>query len=110
MANASEARQVVFSLFQDLDGFSLDDYQPFADVQPGLDRIVQTGCQNPRGRGLRTHSREYNEFRLHNPLGERAPSKVAGPSGPDATEQSNGQKQTVWREQFSAAARGRIPY
>ena len=40
MANASEARQVVFSLFQDLDGFSLDDYQPFADVQPGLDRIV----------------------------------------------------------------------
>jgi hypothetical protein len=34
--NAKEARQVVFELFQDLDGFSLDDYLPFADVTAGL--------------------------------------------------------------------------
>jgi len=39
LSNASEAREVVFELFQDLDGFSLDDYKPFADVKPGLDRI-----------------------------------------------------------------------
>jgi hypothetical protein len=32
---------VVFELFQDLDGFSLDDYRPFADVKPGLDRILE---------------------------------------------------------------------
>ncbi len=36
LANASEARTVVFQLFQDLDGFSLDDYRPFADVTAGL--------------------------------------------------------------------------
>jgi hypothetical protein len=36
LANASEARQIVFELFQDLEGFSLDDYRPFADVTAGL--------------------------------------------------------------------------
>ncbi|MEO7329177.1 MAG: SNF2-related protein [Minicystis sp.] len=41
LSNASEARKVVFELFQDLDGFSLDDYQPFADVKPGLDRVLE---------------------------------------------------------------------
>jgi hypothetical protein len=40
LSNASEARKVVFELFQDLDGFSLDDYRPFADVKPGLDRVL----------------------------------------------------------------------
>src|SRR6266404_6028919 len=34
--NAKEARQVVFELFQDLEGFSLEDYRPFADVTAGL--------------------------------------------------------------------------
>lgn len=41
LANAREARQVVFNLFQDLEGFSLDDYQPFADVSSSMDRIVR---------------------------------------------------------------------
>lgn len=41
MANASEARKVVFELFQDLDRFSLDDYRPFANVDAGFDRIVR---------------------------------------------------------------------
>lgn len=41
LSNASEARKVVFELFQDLDGFSLDDYQPFADVKPGLERVLE---------------------------------------------------------------------
>lgn len=36
LSNAKEARQVVFELFQDLEGFSLDDYRPFADVTAGL--------------------------------------------------------------------------
>jgi len=39
VANANEARKVVFELFQDLDRFSLDDYQPFADVDAGKKRI-----------------------------------------------------------------------
>ena len=41
MANATEARKVVFELFQDLDGFSLEDYQPFANVEEGFDRVVR---------------------------------------------------------------------
>ncbi len=41
LSNASEARKVVFELFQDLDGFSLDDYKPFADVKPGLKRVLE---------------------------------------------------------------------
>jgi hypothetical protein len=41
LANASEARTVVFELFQDLEGFSLEDYQPFADVSEGVDRLVR---------------------------------------------------------------------
>ena len=40
LSNAHEAREVVFDLFQDLDGFSLDDYKPFADVTPSLVRLV----------------------------------------------------------------------
>ena len=41
MSTATEARQVVFELFQDLDGFSLEDYKPLANVEAGFDRIVQ---------------------------------------------------------------------
>ena len=40
LANAHEAREVVFDLFQDLEGFSLDDYKPFSDVSTGLERLV----------------------------------------------------------------------
>jgi len=41
LSNAREAREVVFDLFQDLDGFSLDDYQPLSDVSTGLKRILE---------------------------------------------------------------------
>ena len=40
LSNAREAREVVFDLFQDLDGFSLDDYKPFADVSSNLEHLV----------------------------------------------------------------------
>lgn len=40
LANAEEAREVVFDLFQDLDGFSLDDYRPFEDVSDGFRRLI----------------------------------------------------------------------
>jgi Helicase conserved C-terminal domain len=39
LSNASEARQVVFALFQDLEGFSLDEYRPFSDVRSSLTRL-----------------------------------------------------------------------
>ena len=41
LSNSREARQVVFDLFQDLEGFSLDDYKPFSDVSSSLDRLVR---------------------------------------------------------------------
>lgn len=41
LSNSREARQVVFDLFQDLESFSLDDYQQFSDVSSSLDRLVR---------------------------------------------------------------------
>nr|WP_242638330.1 SNF2-related protein [Acidovorax temperans] len=41
LSNSREARHVVFDLFQDLEGFSLDDYKPFSDVSSSLDRLVR---------------------------------------------------------------------
>lgn len=41
LSNSREARQVVFDLFQDLEGFSLDDYKPFSDVSSSLARLVR---------------------------------------------------------------------
>lgn len=41
LSNSREARRVVFDLFQDLEGFSLDDYKPFSDVSSSLDRLVR---------------------------------------------------------------------
>jgi hypothetical protein len=41
LSNANEARKVVFELFQDLDRFSLEDYQPLSDVDEGKARILE---------------------------------------------------------------------
>ena len=41
VSNANEARQVVFELFQDLDRFSLEDYQPFSDVTEGMGQVAR---------------------------------------------------------------------
>ena len=40
LSNAAEARTAVYELFQDLDGFSLDDYEPLADTSAGMGEIV----------------------------------------------------------------------
>lgn len=40
MANANEARKVVFELFQDLDRLSLDDCRPLSDIDAGKSRIM----------------------------------------------------------------------
>lgn len=39
LSNDREAREVVFDHFQDLDGFSFDDYKPFSDVSSGMGRL-----------------------------------------------------------------------
>ncbi len=38
--NASEARKVVFELFQELDGFNLDDYRAFSDISADFARLI----------------------------------------------------------------------
>ena len=40
LSNSAEAHKVVFELFQDLDGFNLDDYQPFADITASMKRLI----------------------------------------------------------------------
>lgn len=58
LSNASEARKVVFELFQDLDGFSLDDYKPFANVKPGLERILEFLLTSLAADGRRVDSQD----------------------------------------------------
>ena len=41
MSNAVEARKVVFELFQDLEGFRLDDYKAMGNPQEGMDVLIQ---------------------------------------------------------------------
>jgi len=41
LANASEARKAVFELFQDLEGFSIEDYKPYANIDEGLKELEQ---------------------------------------------------------------------
>lgn len=41
MSNAVEARKVVFELFQDLEGFRLDDYKAMDDSQVGMNALVE---------------------------------------------------------------------
>ena len=41
MSNAVEARKVVFELFQDLDGFRLDDYTAMGNPEDGMNALVR---------------------------------------------------------------------
>ena len=70
MSNATEARKVVFELFQDLDGFSLEDYQPFANVEAGFDRVLQFlyAAMSESGRQVKWH--DQNTFSIVSPEGE----------------------------------------
>ena len=41
MDNARHAKDAVFELFQDLDGFSLDDYAPLSDTRESIDDLIR---------------------------------------------------------------------
>lgn len=64
LSNSREARQVVFDLFQDLEGFSLDDYKPFSDVSSSLDRLVQFLAAALPARGLQIRRKDTNSFEI----------------------------------------------
>jgi len=72
LSNASEARKVVFELFQDLDGFSLDDYKPFADVRPGLHRILEFLRASVASEGRRIDTNEDGTYVVKGPSDEVA--------------------------------------
>lgn len=70
LSNASEARKVVFELFQDLDGFSLDEYKPFADVKPGLDRLLEFLRAGLEADGWKVERRGDGTYEAKMPNGE----------------------------------------
>ncbi len=63
LSNSREARQVVFDLFQDLEGFSLDEYKPFSDISPSLERLLRflsTAVEFHQKRLIKTDTDNYN--------------------------------------------------
>jgi superfamily II DNA or RNA helicase len=57
LENARTARQVVFELFQDLEGFRLDDYKQFDDGGRGMQRLLQYVREGVRAGGGKVHER-----------------------------------------------------
>ncbi|MFY9510300.1 MAG: SNF2-related protein [Rubrivivax sp.] len=55
LSNSREAREVVFDLFQDLDGFSLDEYKPLADVSSMMERLQVFLARAVSDRGWTLH-------------------------------------------------------
>jgi hypothetical protein len=64
MANAREARRVVFELFQDLDRFSLDDYKPLADVDASKSRLLAFLCAAAEDGGVGCRVIDGQRFEL----------------------------------------------
>ena len=62
--HAREARSVVWQLFQDLEGFNLDDYRPFSDVSAGLDRLVRFLRADVESRGHGFHRLNDSTFEI----------------------------------------------
>lgn len=64
LSNSREAQQVVFDLFQDLEGFSLSDYKPFSDMSPSLTRLRQFLSAAVEDRQLRLVGIDQDTFDL----------------------------------------------
>jgi hypothetical protein len=64
LSNSRKARQVVFDLFQDLDGFSIDDYKPFTDVSEGMDRLLRFLSAGVAERGDKIVNKDNARFDL----------------------------------------------
>ena len=62
MSNAVEARKVVFELFQDLDGFRLDDYKAMGNPEEGMGALARFLADAARAEGETFTSRGENLF------------------------------------------------
>jgi superfamily II DNA/RNA helicase len=98
LSNASEARKVVFELFQDLDGFSLDDYKPFANVRPGLERVLEFLRASLAGKSCRPRSSASSSKATTTP----APWP-GGASRPADPPESTASRSSPWASAWTAA-------
>jgi superfamily II DNA/RNA helicase len=62
MSNAVEARKVVFELFQDLDGFRLDDYKAMGNPEEGMGALARFLADVARAEGETFTSRSEKVF------------------------------------------------
>lgn len=69
MSNASQARAVVFELFQDLSGFSVEEYKPFSDAESGLGALDRFAAEAARDEGGRLEPAVEGLSRLLDPSG-----------------------------------------
>jgi SNF2 family DNA or RNA helicase len=71
LANASVARKVVYDLFQDLEGFRLDDYRPFADTRESMERLVRFLAAAIADQGRKLRRLEAGTYEILNAEQER---------------------------------------
>jgi superfamily II DNA or RNA helicase len=71
LSNSREARQVVFDLFQDLEGFSLDDYKPFSDISSSMGRLVNFISAAVQDKGQRLVKLDEETYDLMSSDGSR---------------------------------------
>lgn len=64
MDNARHAKDAVFELFQDLDGFSLDDYTIFSDTKQAINDLIQFMQKALQYEGLDVDLPEQNQIVL----------------------------------------------
>ena len=72
--NAREARSAVFQLFQDLDGFHLDDYRPYAGADEGFLRVARFLTASAARAGMSMVPVDTGRFALHDERGTRLES------------------------------------
>lgn len=66
LSNATEARKVVFELFQDLDSFSLEDYKPLSDIETSVRRLFEFVSAALTDENKKIVSLEGNRYEIRN--------------------------------------------
>lgn len=69
MNNATQARNVVFELFQDLDRFSLDDYTPLSKIEESIAMLVRFMTYAAELEGMRINPIDESHYVLHDENG-----------------------------------------
>lgn len=74
MENATVAREAVFELFQDLDGFSLEDYKPLSENESDRDDLVRFIAESVKAAGGQWRALSEGRFEFTPPAGEGDPA------------------------------------